>query len=274
MPVIGIDDPGDPRVADYRDIRERDLVGRARLFVAEGKVVLRVLLGQASRFRPVSVLVAEKRLPGLAGLLRAVPTDVPVYAVSQKVMDGIAGFPIHRGILATARRTEVEEAGALLARVPARALVLVLLGIANHDNMGGLFRNAAAFGVHAVLVDAGSCDPLYRKAIRVSVGGVLVVPFARLSRGADPLAIVEENGFTALALSPTGIADLRAVEPPPRAALVLGAEGRGLPRTILDRCRTVRIPMSGSFDSLNVATASGIALHHVASAAVKPGGEA
>jgi tRNA G18 (ribose-2'-O)-methylase SpoU len=140
--------------------------------------------------------------------------------------------------------------------------VAVLFGIANHDNMGGIFRNAAAFGADAVLLDADCCDPLYRKAIRVSVGGALVVSFARMRRGEDVLALLDRHGFTALALTPAGAADLKGVIPPARAAVLLGAEGPGLPANILSRASAVRIPMAG-FDSLNVATASGIVLHHL-----------
>jgi tRNA G18 (ribose-2'-O)-methylase SpoU len=145
--------------------------------------------------------------------------------------------------------------------MPPRALLLVLFGIANHDNMGGLFRNAAAFGVEAVLLDPTCCDPLYRKAIRVSVGGALTVPFARIP--GDPLALLARHGFEALALSPAGATLLAKVKRPERAAVLLGAEGPGLPAELLARTATVSIPMAGSFDSLNVATTAGIVLHHL-----------
>ena len=144
-------------------------------------------------------------------------------------------------------------------------MVLALFGIGNHDNMGGLMRNAAAFGVDLVLLDATCCDPLYRKAIRVSVGAALVTPFARLDSENDPIAVLEGAGFTPIALSPSGSEQLKDLERPLRAALLLGAEGPGLPAAILARSRTVSIPMAGGFDSLNVATTSGIVLHHLAS---------
>jgi tRNA G18 (ribose-2'-O)-methylase SpoU len=241
-------------------VRERDLVGRQGLFVAEGEVVLRVL-AKSPRMEPVSVLLAEKRVTGLADALAELPAGTPVYVASQAVMDAIVGFPIHRGILALGRRRETPSAAELLAGLPqGRATILVLCGIANHDNMGGLFRNAAAFGADAVLLDADCCDPLYRKAIRVSVGASLRVPFARLERGEDVVALAEAAGFEALALSPRGVTSLAELVRPERAAVLLGAEGPGLSDKVLARCRTVSIPMAAGFDSLNVAVTGGIVL--------------
>ncbi len=242
-------------------MRERDLVGRQGHFIAEGEVVLRVLL--ASRHAPVSLLLARKRIEALAPLLAGLDEAVPIYAAEQTVMDGIVGFPLHRGILALARRAPLPEAGALLADCPPRALIMVLCGIANHDNMGGLFRNAAAFGVDAVLLDAQCCDPLYRKAIRVSVGGSLVVPFSRLDASVDIVALLTEQGYTPLALSPAGATPLAQLSPPVRTALLFGAEGPGLPADLLARTQVLCIPMAAGFDSLNVATTSGIVLYHV-----------
>jgi tRNA G18 (ribose-2'-O)-methylase SpoU len=261
--IIPVDDPDDPRVAAYRDIREKDLVGRQGRFIAEGEVVLRVLL-TGSRHRPVSLLIAAGRAEKLAPLLALVPPGTPIYAASQAVLDAVAGFHLHRGILALAERAAEPSAADLLAGVgPGPAIVMGLSAIANHDNMGGLFRNAAAFGVAAVVLDAECCDPLYRKAIRVSVGGVLRIPFARLGPGGDLLDAVSAAGFEAVALSPSGAVALSRLEPPPRAALLLGAEGPGLAEDLLARARTVSIPMAAGFDSLNVATAAGIALHHL-----------
>ena len=261
--ITRIEDPADPRIAAYRDIREKDLVGRQGLFVAEGEVVLRMLLAQA-RHQPLSILIAEKRLETLSPLLVRAPPGVPVYATSQAVMDQVTGFPIHRGILAIARRAEPRTPRDLLAGLEARALALCLFGIANHDIMGGLLRNAAAFGVGAVLLDAECCDPLYRKAIRVSVGGALVTPFARLAADEDPIALLTEFGFAPLALTPRGRTRLVDLRRPPRAALLLGAEGPGLPDRLIARARDVSIPMSAGFDSLNVAACAAIALHQLA----------
>lgn len=260
--LIPIDDPADPRVAGYAQVRERDLVGRQGLFVAEGEVVLRMLA--ASRLcEPVSLLLAEKRVDALSEVIAALPAEVPVYVAGQTVMDALVGFPIHRGILALGRRRSTPSAQEVLAGLGAEALVLVLCGIGNHDNMGGLFRNAAAFGVDAVLLDADCCDPLYRKAIRVSVGACLVTPFARLERDEDLAALLAGAGLEAVGLSPAGQGTLAQLRRAPRMAVLMGAEGPGLPDHLLAQVRTVAIPMAAGFDSLNVSTTAGIVLHHL-----------
>lgn len=260
--VITIDDPADPRIAAYRDVRERDLVGREGHFIAEGEVVLRVLI-EGSRHRPASLLIADKRMAKLQPLLAKLPAEVPVYRAPQEVLDGIIGFHLHRGILALGRQAPMPGADQLLAQTGRDAVVLVLLGIANHDNVGGLFRNAAAFGVDGVILDQTSCDPLYRKAIRVSVGASLIVPFARLSPDDDLFTLFGRHGFDAVALSPQGQTPLHALGRGPRTAVLLGAEGPGLSAEVLAAARTVAIPMADGFDSLNVATTSGIVLHHL-----------
>ncbi len=162
-------------------MRERDLVGRRGRFIAEGEVVLRTLLA-APAFAVESVLVSARIAAAGRPWFAAVPVDAPLYAVDDAAMEAVAGFHVHRGILAVGRRRDAPDAAGLIAGLPPRATALVCVGIANHDNMGGLFRNAAAFGADAVLCDATCCDPLYRKAIRVSVGGVFRVPFVRAGR--------------------------------------------------------------------------------------------
>ena len=259
--LIPVDDPRDPRLEPYRAVRERDLIGRQGRFIAEGEVVLRVLLAR-SRFRVESVLVSEKRAAA-GGVLAEVPPRVPVYVVPQAAMSEVAGFAIHRGLLAVGRREPMASAAELLRNAGPVATVLGLVGLANHDNVGGVFRNAAAFGADAVLLDETSCDPLYRKAIRVSVGAALITPFSRGGTAGDLVGALAEAGFAVVALSPAGAEPLASYRRAPRTALLLGAEGPGLPPALLARTRTVRIPMAAGFDSLNVATASGIALHHV-----------
>ncbi len=261
MDPIRIEDPADPRVVAFLDIRERDLTGRQGRFVAEGKVVLDILLS-GSRFAPESVLVLENRLAGLEEILGKASPGLPVYVVSSAVMDRIAGFPMHRGILAIGRKGEPAAAETLLAALPARALVAVLVGISNHDNVGAIFRNAAAFGADAVFLDRTCCDPLYRKAIRVSVGAALKVPFAILDDVAAFTALLTENRFRQFALSPRGAVDIRDARQADRVALYLGTEGEGLPETVMARMQTLRIAMAPGFDSLNVAAASAVALHH------------
>jgi tRNA G18 (ribose-2'-O)-methylase SpoU len=177
-------------------------------------------------------------------------------------MDRIAGFHMHRGILAIGHKGAPENASALVNALPAEALVVVLVGIANHDNVGSIFRNAAAFGASAVLLDQTSCDPLYRKAIRVSVGAALKVPFTTFADTAELVQMLDSEGFAQLALSPNGKTDIRDAERTKRLALYLGSEGEGLPQALLSRLTTARIAMSRDFDSLNVAAASAIALHH------------
>ena len=259
-----VTDPDDPRLEPYARMRERDLVGRAGRFIAEGEVTLRLLLGRRSRFRAESILLLPERWPGLAGAVAACPSPPPVFLAARSVMSAVAGFPIHRGVLAVGLRGPEPDAASLVPPAPAPALVLGLAGLTNHDNVGAAFRNAAAFGADAVLLDAASCDPLYRKSIRVSAGAALIQPFARLAAGRDWLSLAEALDLQALALSPGATETLADRAAPARALLILGTEGPGLAAEFLARARPVRIPMAAGFDSLNVATAAGIALHKIA----------
>lgn len=264
---IRIADADDPRIAAFRSIRERDLVGREGRFVAEGTVVLRMLAASHAadgRFRAESVLVLENRLAGIAGILDSLPADVPVHVADRAVFNTIAGFDMHRGVVAIGRREAAQAAGALIASLPSDSLVLAGCGISNHDNMGSLFRNAAAFGVDAILLDETCCDPLYRKAIRVSVGAVLSVPFTRGGSAQGMLEGLSGAGFEIWALSPRGEAAIGSIVPSERLALVAGTEGEGLPAAILSRFHTARVPQKPGLDSLNVATASGVALYQMA----------
>ncbi|MCP8894180.1 RNA methyltransferase [Shinella daejeonensis] len=262
---IRIEDPADPRIAGFVSIRERDLVGRKGCFIAEGTVVVRVLAQAEERgFAAEALLLLENRLAGLAEILSAFPDGVPVYVASSDVFDAIAGFPMHRGVLALGRRPAAADAAARLAALPQRSLIVVGCGLSNHDNVGSVFRNAAAFGADAVFLDETSCDPLYRKAIRVSVGSVLRVPFARDLPADALLRLLAEAGFDIWGLSPRGTATIGTIAPSRRMALVLGTEGEGLPASILAAFRTARIPQHPGLDSLNVATASGIALYRIA----------
>ncbi len=257
--VTSVADSKDDRLAPYRNVRERDLVGREGRFIAEGKVVLNVLLSNAA-FAVQSLLVLENRLEGLSQQLKLCPPDVPVYCVSREVMDAIAGFPMHRGVLAVGRRNAPHSIDGLIETMPNKALAVILCGISNHDNMGSIFRNAAAFEADCILMDETSCDPLYRKAIRVSVGAALKIPFAKEGSIEAIVAKLQTAGFEIFALSPSGKTNIYNAEPSQRTALLLGTEGEGLPKALLEKLKTVKIPMSSSFDSLNVATASGIAL--------------
>lgn len=261
--VVEIDDPDDARVAVFRQVRERDVAGRCGGFIAEGEVVLRVL-ARSRLYRPRSVLIAAKRVQRMTPLLAAFGEDVAIYAAAQRVMDAVAGFPIHRGLLAFGERPHAPSADELLATISGPARIIGLFGVSNHDNLGGVFRNAAAFGVRGVLLDRACCDPLYRKAIRVSVGAALTVPFARVGDHEDVPALLARHGFSTLALTPAGTTPLSRVQATSRDAILLGAEGHGLPEALLVGGTNVVIPMAGGFDSLNLATTSGIVLHHLA----------
>ena len=258
---VTINNADDPRIAAFRLIRERDLVGRGGRFIAEGKVVLRVLLAQMPQ-QLEALLVLENRMQGLEDVLARLPSGIPVYAATANVMDAIAGFHVHRGILGVARRRNDIPVLEFLAQPPPDALIVVLSGISNHDNMGAIFRNAAVFEADAVILDGQCCDPFYRKSIRVSVGAVLQVPIFQASGLSGLCADLTAAGFQLGALSPKGQVSIERFAKTGRRALILGAEGGGLPEGILHAVPSFKIPMSGAFDSLNVATASGIALYH------------
>nr|CAD6409250.1 RNA methyltransferase [Rhizobium sp. Q54] len=267
--IVRIDDPEDPRVAEFRNIRERDLTGRDHRFIAEGTVVLRMLATAHARgedFTAEKILLLENRVPGLAEELESFPDDVPVYVASSGVLDAVAGFHLHRGVLALGHRLRRQSASELLAGLPERSLVIAACGISNHDNIGSIFRNAAAFGADALLLDETCCDPLYRKALRVSVGAVLKVPYARGGAIESNLAALAKTGHEVWALSPSGSTEIRSVRPAERMALVTGTEGTGLPEEVLRKFRTARIAQAPGLDSLNAATATGIALYEMAMA--------
>lgn len=261
--LITVDDPQDPRLAPYRDIREKDLVGRDRQFIAEGKVVLNVLLS-SSEFSPLSLLVLDKRLPGLMPFLESAAPTCPIFYGSQAVLDAVAGFHLHRGILAVGERINAPNLEDFLKALPQEAMLTVLSGISNHDNMGAIFRNAAAFAANGIILDKTCCDPLYRKAIRVSVGAALKVPYCRGDEIENILGALDTAGFTIFAMSPSAQQSLYDCPRPARTALLFGTEGEGLPATLLQKFTGVRIPIARDFDSLNVATSSGIALSHFA----------
>mgnify|MGYP001794056119 FL=1 len=207
-----------------------------------------------------SLFLCETRLEPLAELLQKVNPSVPVYTASQALMDDIAGFPIHRGILACARKGDALPIDHFLS---AKRLLL-LNQISNHDNVGAAFRNAAAFGAESVLLDAESCDPLYRKAIRVSSGASLWLPYHHGGSGLDQVETLKSAGFEIWAMTPRAKAEpLHRLNPPKKLAILLGAEGPGLPEALIQAARPVRIPMRAGFDSVNVATAGAITLAHV-----------
>lgn len=261
MAPILIHDSADPRVAAFRDVRERDLIGRRGLFVAEGAVVLRALVAPSSRCQVESVLFDERRLKGLADVWDRLPAGVPVHVAAQGVLDDVVGFPLHRGILALGRVPPPASLSEVAG--PGRRTLLVVGGVGNHDNMGALMRNAAAFGVDGVVLDDRCCDPFYRKALRVAVGATFSLPIVRGGELGDVLAALARLEVECLALSPSGGESLRGLKTGARRALLVGTEGPGLPSTIIAGMRSVRIDMRAGFDSLNVATAAAVALHAI-----------
>ncbi|WP_460699343.1 TrmH family RNA methyltransferase [Nocardia thraciensis] len=258
--VIDIDDPADPRVADFRDLnsadRRPDLPGRKGLVIAEGVVVVQRML--ASRFTPFALLGVGRRYESLAADLAGV--DVPYYRATAEVMAEVVGFHLNRGVLAAARRPPELSVDEALA--DART-VAVLEGVNDHENIGSIFRNAAGLGVGAVLFGDRCADPLYRRAVRVSMGHVLRVPFAHLPCWPEGLESLRAKGFQIIALTPDpAAANLAAATTGARAALLLGAEGPGLTEEAM-RATDVRarIPMTSGTDSLNVATAAALAFY-------------
>jgi len=262
MAVERVDSEDDPRVAAYRGLRDGELVRSSGLFVAEGRHIVRRVLHD-ERYRVHSLLVNDATRRDLEPVIAGLPADVPIFVSGSKALAAIAGYDVHRGCLALVHRPSSVPVDALAASV---TVLLVLEGVSNADNIGGLFRNAAAFGAGGVLLSPTCCDPLYRKAVRTSMGATLRVPFAYADDWPGGLTRLKAAGFRLVALTPRDPSEtLDAFAARPRAkrlALVVGTEGAGLTaaveRAADDR---VRIPISDRVDSLNVAVAAGIALH-------------
>jgi tRNA G18 (ribose-2'-O)-methylase SpoU len=256
--IVHVASIDDPCLNDYRNVPDPELLRSHGVFVAEGRHVVRRLLTQ-SRYKTRSLLLTPAAAESLADLLPRLDT-IPVFTVSQEAMNAITGFNIHRGCLAIGERLPL-PAWTSLAR-GARRLV-VLEHVSNADNVGGIFRNAAAFGVDAVLLGPSCTDPLYRKAIRTSMGAALQIPFATIDEWPDDLRRLRAGGLHLVALTPAPEAQaIEALGPPDRAALLMGHEGHGLSAAALALADLrVRIPMAAGIDSLNVATAAAIALY-------------
>lgn len=258
--VIDIDDPADPRLDDFRDLnssdRRPDLPGGKGLVVAEGVLVVQRMLD--SRFTPTALLGVGRRLDELADDLHEV--DVPFYRTDAETMARAVGFHLNRGVLAVARRPAPLELGDVLEKA---TTVAVLEGVNDHENIGSMFRNAAGLGVDGVLFGKGCADPLYRRAVRVSMGHVLRVPFAQVEQWPFDLDMLRDNGFQLISLTPNPDAiPLAEAMTGEKVALLLGAEGPGLTEHAM-RVTDVRarIPMAPGTDSLNVATAAAMAFY-------------
>jgi len=268
-------DATDPRLADYARLTDMELRTRLEpgqgLFIAEGtKVISRAV---AAGYPVRSVLVAERRLAGLPALLpQLAATGAPVYVVADKTAEQLTGYRVHRGALASLHRKPLPEVPALAA---AARRVIVLEDLVDHANVGAIFRCAAALGVDAVFLSPRCADPLYRRAVKVSMGAVFAIPYARMTGWFDGLAGLRAAGFRLLALTPdpaapsigVAVAGQRIAQ---RIALLLGTEGDGLSsRWLHEADQAVRIPMhpdalASGVDSLNVVAAAAIACHVLA----------
>ncbi len=259
--LIEVTDPTDPRLADYRDLRDvelrKHLEAEHGLFLAEGEKVVR--RAAAAGFTPRSFLMAPRWLDGLRDVLDA--SDAPCFVMSEDLAEEVTGFHVHRGALASLERRALPPVEDVLAG--ARS-VLVLEDVVDHTNVGAIFRCGAAFGFDAVLLAPRCADPLYRRSVKVGMGAVFALPWTRLPDWADALPSLSRLGFTTVAL--TLAPDARPVEESvaglDRVALVLGSEGHGLSRRweeVADR-RAI-IPMSADVDSLNVAAAAAVACY-------------
>jgi tRNA G18 (ribose-2'-O)-methylase SpoU len=262
---LHIRDADDPRVAHYRNLRDRELreaVDRGEgVFVVEGARSLATLLD--SPWPLVSVLLTPTRAAALDNMVASAESrGAPVYVAGTAIFDGIAGFPVHRGVLAIAKRPPLPDPETILAGV---TTAVAVEGINDHENLGAIFRNSAALGAGAVLLDPTSCDPLYRRSVRVSLGHVLRVPFTRLEPWPERLGLLTSAGFVVVALDPSAAVTIDEIDVDQPVALLVGSEGHGLTDGARDHAtHTVRIPMAAGVDSLNVATAVAIALHRIA----------
>lgn len=296
-PLVAVDDPTDPRLADYRDLR--DPAGRHRyetdqgVFMVEGRVAVRRLV--QSPYPVASLLVDDHQATAAADLVDAVRVlGAPVYVGSRPVIAATVGFPLHRGVVAAARRLpqptpdQIIETALRRRRSGCGAVLGVLEGLNDHENIGAVFRNAAAFAVDGILLDPSCADPLYRRSVRVSAGHVLTTPFSRLTPWPDALGRLQAAGFVVVALAPehsapadancqsarlTSVRSIGAITAttgsspsvPPDVAVLFGAEGAGLSAAALRRAdRIGSIPMAPTVDSLNVATAAAITFYELA----------
>jgi tRNA G18 (ribose-2'-O)-methylase SpoU len=259
--LVEIADPADPRLADYRDLRDvslrKHLEAEHGLFLAEGEKVVRRAV--EAGFAPRSFLMAPRWLDGLGDVLSR--SDAPCYVVSEALAEQVTGFHVHRGALASLARLPLPTVDSVLAG--ARS-VLVLEDIVDHTNVGAIFRSGAALGFHAVLLSPRCADPLYRRSIKVAMGAVFSLPWTRLESWDSALPTLSAAGFTtvALTLAPDSVPVEDAVRGLEKVALVLGGEGHGLSRHWEESAdRRATIPMAAGIDSLNVAAATAVACY-------------
>ena len=274
----------DPRVATYRQVRDPALK-REGLFLVEGRTSVRCLI-EGARFRPRSVFLTPPGLAALDDVLLKLPSDASVYVAKQSVMNDVLGFNFHRGVLAAAEARTPTSLLDLPAAAGRASLLVALEQVTNAENVGSIFRSAAAFGADGVALCPRCCDPLYRKVVRVSMGAAIRLPFARCEIWPGSLERLRACGYRIVALDPgpdameigefvalhlafaaAGAAETAETAGWNRIVLLLGSEGLGLSQAVLDRADVrVRIGMAEGADSVNVGTAAGIALHQLAAA--------
>ncbi|WP_153451177.1 TrmH family RNA methyltransferase [Streptomyces smaragdinus] len=260
--LITIDDPADARLHDYTGLTDVELRRRREpaegLFIAEGEKVIRRALAAGYTMR--SMLLEPKWLDQMHDVIDAAPA--PAYLVTAEQAEQITGYHVHRGALASMRRKPLPPPADLLASAHR---VAIMEAVNDHTNIGAIFRSAAALGMDAVLLSPDCADPLYRRSVKVSMGAVFTVPYARLDHWPSDLTTVREAGFTVYALTPAQGAisiDEAALHTRDKAALLVGAEGAGLTRRAMAAAdRLIRIPMAHDVDSLNVGAAAAVAFY-------------
>ncbi len=269
MKLEALDRPHDPRLADFRDVVDPRWLREQKVFLAEGRRLVAALL-RAPGFRVRCALVEDGAWPRMEPELSDLDDGTPVYQVSRALMIELCGVRFHQGCVAAGERSAPPPSlGEWLAAAGERSRVVVLEGVSDPDNVGGIFRSARAFGSELVLLSPGSASPLSRKALRTPMGAALVLPFAELENWPRDLERLRAAGFRLLGLAPEpaalGIARLAAEQPAAaRMALVLGAEGFGLSGELREQLdAVVRIPMAEGVDSLNVAAAAAVAMHRL-----------
>ncbi|MFK0254711.1 TrmH family RNA methyltransferase [Streptomyces sp. NPDC090445] len=263
--LITVEDPDDPRLRDYTGLTDVELRRRREpeegLFIAEGEKVIR--RAKDAGFEMRSMLLSAKWVDVMRDVIDELPA--PVYAVSPELAERVTGYHVHRGALASMQRKPLPEASELLAGEGAGQRIAVFEGFVDHANLGAAFRSAAALGISAILLSPDCADPLYRRAIKVSMGSVFSVPYARLDSWPADLEKVREAGYRILAMTPSPKATPLDQVPPERferCAIMLGSEGHGLSTHALRAAdEWVRIPMAEGIDSLNVAAASAVAFY-------------
>lgn len=262
--LIHVEDADDPRLADYRDLRDVELRKHFEtdhgLFLAEGEKVVRRAV--AAGYDPRSFLMTARWLDGLSDLLDS--TDAPCYVVGEQLTEQVTGFHVHRGALASMERAPLPTVAEV---VDGARTIVVLEDVVDHTNVGAAFRSCAALGVDAIVLSPRCADPLYRRSIKVAMGAVFNVPYARMEQWYDGVGALSAAGFTTVALTPSDDAvDIeQAVAGVEKVALFVGSEGTGLTHRWMESAdvRAV-IPMAAGIDSLNVAAATAVACYVVA----------